>query len=79
MLVVINQTGDETYADKIKDVCNCPVLQDTAEVNAWDALGAGYGDVYIVDEDGTFMFDNDPMEAPGDNPILLGQFDCFLK
>ncbi len=51
-LVAINQVGFESSTEGMADLGDIPLLQDTAEVNAWVSWAAVYRDVIIVDAKG---------------------------
>ncbi|NVB42299.1 redoxin domain-containing protein [Pseudenhygromyxa sp. WMMC2535] len=53
--VAINQAGYEAAQQELIDRASFPLLQDTAEVDAWDLMnepGLGTDDVYIYDAEG---------------------------
>lgn len=49
----MNEEGHESGIDSFTDGRVQPVLQDSAEVGAWESWGVAYRDVVILDGTGT--------------------------
>lgn len=57
-LLAINKTGSSSGTAYFSDEMDLPMVQDADDLGVWDAWGAIWRDVYIVDQDnmhvGTF-------------------------
>lgn len=51
-VVVINIDNGLKYQDKLIEKCSFPLLQDSEEVGAWDALNGNKDDFYIYGSNG---------------------------
>ena len=52
-IVIINQAGYETSQEELRSRSSVPMLQDTADVNAWGIHGVEKDDLLIYRSDGT--------------------------
>jgi hypothetical protein len=51
-LMAVNQVGHESSTDTMADLGDIPLLQDTAETDAWTTWNVEYRDVVIVNTEG---------------------------
>ena len=75
-VVAINVTNGVETQSLLADSCSFPLLQDTAEVNAWTLLNGGKDDMYIYDAAGKLLVH---LPAQGDVETNLSTAQGFAN